>query len=842
MNNSKNLDTYAQAVKKLTNRAKRSLVKAEKIALESGNKEVLPVHLLRAISEETGSLGKNIVADMGIDLKESSRIQSAEKRKKFSPAADVSISEDLKNVFAAAYAAAKNNSFPYVGTEHLVFAILESKDPAIKKIIAQIPARNIRATETGGLLELSEILKSAIDPDQFSSFSKIINLAETRLKKRQKKSSATPFVEKFCDNISADAEKNEIAVIGREKEIERILNILARKDKNNPLLIGDPGVGKTVLVSGLARIINSGKISPALYGKKIMRLDIARLIAGTGFRGEFETRLKEIIREVSENKNIILFIDEIHNIVGAGNISGSLDLANIIKPSLARGEIRVIGATTFSEFKKYIEKDSALERRFQPVSVSEPSREETAKILFGIKNLYESFHNVSISEDAIRLAVKLSARYIQKRFFPDKAIDVIDEASAGVRAHCGSPAYLDLLREIEKEKKKLEEEKEKLVAEENFEKAIGIRAQEEELADKLKSLRIRQAEEEKKNRVEISSADIIGAVSKISGIPQEKLSEEASRKAINIGKILSATVVGQEEAVEKISQRLLRSQMGISNPERPLGSFLFLGPTGVGKTLMAKTIASEFFGSPSSLIRIDMSELMERHSVSSLIGSPAGYIGYGEGGNLTEKVRRNPYSVVLFDEIEKAHPDVFNIFLQILEDGTLTDTEGMKVDFKNTVVIMTSNIGTEEFTKASGLGFETEKKKKAAQLTKEKFEIIKSNALSELEKKLRPELLNRLDEILVFNPLFANSLSKIAALELKKLAGRIKQKGIVITFGKNTAEFIAEKSADPAQGARLVRKNIQDLVENKIAEMIMKDKIKNGKIKVEVKKGEIRLI
>lgn len=827
--------------KKLSNHAKKSLMRAEKMFGSFDYGKIEAIHLLYSISAEKGSLGKNILSDLNIG--EENILKILKNRNKSNEADASKIAPDeLKKVFIRAYAIAKNTGFSYVGTEHLAYALLESENPEIKKIFAESRAKNNSKKEKSNdeLQLMDQAAKSLMESDQFPSLSRIMGLAGVSAKKNPGAASATPFVNKFCIDINKETELRKEAVIGREAEIGRIINILGRKNKNNPLLVGDPGVGKTVLVSGLARLINAGQVPPALYGKKIMGLDVAQLIAGTSFRGEFESRLKEIIKEVSESKNIILFIDEIHNIVGAGNVAGSLDLANILKPALAHGDLQLIGATTFSEFKKYIEKDAALERRFQPVSVKEPDEGETKKILFGIKELYESFHNVSMSDEAINMAVELSSRYIQNRFLPDKAIDVIDETAANIRSQRRASEYFLLIKEAEEEKNKLAREKDKLVTEENFEKAIGLRTREAELDGKLKILREKNLALEKENRIKITAADITKTVAAISGIPEEKLSRETAGKTVNIQKILSTKVIGQDEIMEKISKSLLRSQLEISNPDRPLGSFLFLGPTGVGKTLTARTLASEFFGSAAALIRIDMSELMERHSVSSLIGSPAGYIGYGEGGNLTEKVRRNPYSVVLFDEIEKAHPDVFNIFLQILEDGILTDAEGTRVNFKNTVVILTSNIGTEEFTAAAKVGFATEKNKKAG-LAKEQFENIKEAVIKELGAKLRPELLNRLDHILVFNPLNEKDILKITQAELKKLGSRILRRGIKIIFEKNAVRFIAQKSLDPKQGARLVRKNIQELVEDPIAEMIVGSKVRDGKITVGIEKGKIKL-
>lgn len=836
MNNNFNHSNFKKAGQKLTNHARNAFLRAENLARELGEQEINPIHLLYSIYLEKGSLGGNILGNLGLKKSDFQKILiTGSAQPKSSTASFLPPSVEIKKVFTRAFSLAKEFNYPYVGTEHLVYALFDSAGETLGRIVTEAEIR--KATRAA---------KSLFEPGNFSALAKILNLPElNQVKDKPAPSSATPFIDKFCTNINKETQAKKEIVIGREKEIGRIINILGRKNKNNPLLIGDPGVGKTVLVSGLAQLINSGQVPTFLFRKRIMNLDVAQLIAGTSFRGEFEARLKEIITEASTNQDVILFIDEIHNIIGAGNVSGSLDLANILKPALARGDLRLIGATTNAEYKKHIEKDAALERRFQPVQIQEPSEQEAKEILFGIKGYYENFHNVSIDDEAINLAVDLSIRYIQNRFLPDKAIDVIDESSSQIRSRNNPPWRTDFLKQIRKledQKLSLLEQKEKLVSTENFEEAIMLRTQERNIIEKIKVLQKNQQSCEKENRISITAADIIETVSRISGIPVEKLSEERGLRIKNIKKVLASQIIGQKEAIKNITGVLLRAQTGIGNPDRPLGSFLFLGPTGVGKTLTAKILAQEFFGPPAggkkSFIRIDMSELMERHSVASLIGSPAGYVGFGEGGNLTEKIRRNPYAVVLFDEIEKAHPDVFNILLQILEDGVLTDAEGTAVSFKNAVIILTSNIGTDEFTNAARVGFESEKS--AGNQIKE-FNAIKDQVIRELEKKLRPELLNRLDYVLVFNALGLKEIQKIAGLEMQKLAARLLKKGLFLSFEKDVPAFIAQKSLAVNQGARLVRKNIQELVENPIAEMIIYGKVADGKITVMVKKGEIKL-
>ncbi|HCU70264.1 MAG TPA: ATP-dependent Clp protease ATP-binding subunit ClpC [Candidatus Moranbacteria bacterium] len=820
--------TYSQlqksASEKLTNHAKKSLLEADRLAKKFRHSDIGALHLLYAIYLEGGSLGSNILKDIGIKEKS---LSSALAKMNFNPK-NAPSENTIKNIVTRAYSIAKKFSYSYVGTEHLIYAIIQSQSKEIARIISDVSLEN-----------LAKSVNSFFDPSQFSNIPQIFEVPEIIVgKKSQKKISPTPFIDKFCRNINKEAKEKGEIIIGREKEISRIINILGRKNKNNPLLMGEPGVGKTALISGLAQLVNSSSVPHCLYRKKIMGLDVAQLIAGTGFRGEFENRLKEIIKEAARSKNIILFIDEIHTIVGAGNIPGGLDLANIIKPALARGEVQIIGATTFSEYKKYIEKDMALERRFQSIQIEEPNEQETKKILFGIRKNYENFHDVVISDKAIGSAIELSVRYIQNRFLPDKVIDVIDETASHARSKHRASDFLREIATLENEKLSLLEKKEKMVTEEDYAQAIFLREKEKEIETQIKTIQEKHFAKKKENPIHINSQDIMETVSQMAKIPLEKITQEKNKKIKNIQKILEKQIIGQKEIIEKINYVLLRSQSGISDPDRPLGSFLFLGPTGVGKTLSASLLAKEFFGNKQSLIRIDMSELMERHNVSSLIGSPAGYVGYGEGGRLTEKVRRNPHSVILFDEIEKAHPDVFNILLQILEDGVLTDAEGTRVDFKNTIVILTSNIGTADFTNASQIGFGSENK--ALDMHK-KFNEIKSNTLVELEKKIRPELLNRLDHIIVFNALGEKEIQKITQNETIKLVRRIEKQKIKVTVAKEVMLFIAGKSLIFNQGARLVRKNIQELLENPIAEMIVYDKVIGNRINVSIKDGKVKL-
>ncbi len=821
---------------KLTAHAKKSLHAAEEIASRCHAKAIQPEHLLLAIYLEKGSLGNNLLREMAVKKKFfGNLIYSAQKKEKKSERKiKPELSSHLKSIITRAYGLANFLKSPYVGTEHLVRALMESPNEKTKKIFYSMKAEDSSSEEN----TYSD--KSKRESDPLPELFKMFGLPGLSPEKEPFSSDiqSSSYLEQFGLNLNAEVKKNEHIIIGREKEIERIINILGRKNKNNPALIGDPGVGKTAIAEGLAQKINSGKVPPHLLNKKIVNLDIALLVAGTSFRGEFEERLKNIISEVEKNENIILFIDEIHTIVGAGNISGSLDAANILKPALSRGNIQCIGATTSEEYKKYIEKDPALERRFQPVKIFEPSTQESKKIIGGIKHQYEKFHNVVISPEAIEKAVDLSVRYIQDRFLPDKAIDVIDEASSYARRHSQVSNLMKKIVRLKIERDKIRQEKNNLVYAENYEKAADLRRQEATFSSEIKICQKNKRVLEKKNPAIICETDIIKTISRIAEIPFKKLSCSHLGKIKNLKRNLNSQIIGQRETIEKINNIVLRSQSGISNPERPLGSFLFLGPTGVGKTLTAKILAEELFENPQSLVRIDMSEFMERHSVARLIGSPSGYVGYGEGGRLTEKIRRQPYSLLLFDEIEKAHPDVFNILLQILEEGVLTDAEGRTVNFKNTFIILTSNLGTEEFTGAGQIGFGSASEKKSAPA----FKLIKNKVMGELKKRVKPELLNRLDHIAVFNSLKKEDLRKITRLEMKKLKKRLEQQEWQLTYSEKIIGILSEKSFDFKQGARTVRKNIQKLAENKIAEALVNDKIKNRKIKLDVKDGKILVV
>jgi len=656
------------------------------------------------------------------------------------------------------------------------------------------------------------------------------------------KGSKTPALDYFASDLTKKALKGKIdPVIGRKSEIERLTSILNRRTKNNPVLIGEPGVGKTAIVEGLALSIAKGEVPDTLIDKKILTLDMALVVAGSMFRGEFEQRLKQVIDEVKDNPNIILFIDELHTIVGAGATTGSLDAANILKPALARGEIRVIGATTLAEYKKHIEHDAALERRFQPILVEEPSNEESIEILTGLREHYEKHHNLRITDSAIKAAVDFSSRYLTDRFLPDKALDLIDETAAATKTLNTKTRNLRSVKRIEAELMKLEEEKTKAVMRQDFTTALHLKSQEDKLK-KQKSEFQKTLMKKSATGLQITDEDIARTVANITKIPLAKLLKSESKKLINLEKIMRERIVGQDEAISLVASAVRRSRAGIASPKRPIASFMFLGPTGVGKTEMAKMLAEEVFSAgggsasggekPDAFIRVDMSEFMERHNVARLIGAPAGYIGYEDGGRLTEEVRRKPYAVVLFDEIEKAHPDVFNILLQILEEGEITDAAGKRINFRNTVVIMTSNIGMSDLTRqAGGYGFSQERNNEDAAdarfRAEAQYDRVKDKVLESLKDAMRPELLNRIDKIVVFRPLGIEEIKKISGLELNYLTERMfRQQNITLNFDREAIKLIAEKSYDPNQGARLVRRRIQELIEDPLAEKMILGDIK----------------
>lgn len=797
------------SLEKLTIHARKSFHKAQEIARATGSPTLEPLHLLLSLLAEHGGIGRVILENAGFDRSvvethSNGKHALSDKQPLLGPTPK--LSPAVKNILRRAYMLASRFRYPYVGTEHLVSAFLSSTDTGVRSLFTALHISDEK---------IRSVLESQLNFDHFPSIMKMFESPENFNPDDKHLSTNTVTVlDQYTEDMGADQYQDDGPLIGRERELERLFQVLSRRNKNNPILIGEPGVGKTALVAELAKRLADGRGGAFLRGKRILSLDLALVVAGTNFRGEFEARIKDIIHEATEDESVILFIDEIHTIIGAGNTNGGLDAANILKPALARGDIQCIGATTIAEYKRHIEKDPALERRFQSILVAEPTPEEAKHILSRAKSVFERFHIVNIPKESINLAVDMSVRHLSDRFLPDKAFDIIDEASSLVRRETGEDPLSLELYDLEERADKLAEKKSRLVTSERYENAAGIDLEQKMVETKILAIG-KKMHSLPINRPEVTERHIFKTISQMTGIPFAKLERETPRDRLaTLGSSFRKKLIGQKEAVEKIEMALSRTLSGIGDPDRPLGSFLFLGPTGVGKTLAAKILAEEFFGDTRALIRLDMSEFMERHSVAQILGAPAGYVGYGEGGKLTEAVRRRPHCVVLFDEIEKAHPDVWNILLQILDEGTLTDAEGRKISFKNTIVILTSNIGTASFTRDARFGFEH---CETVGDIHSRFEIIRNRVLEDLKKTLRPELLARLDHTIVFDALDHAGIANITRLELDRLRFRLKKQGIVITLPISVIDFIAEKSFAPEQGGRLVRKNVENLVEHSIA-------------------------
>ncbi|OGE79159.1 MAG: hypothetical protein A2751_05780 [Candidatus Doudnabacteria bacterium RIFCSPHIGHO2_01_FULL_46_14] len=792
---------------KFSSRAKNALKTAQKISEELGYTYIGSEHLLFGIVVEFSSFASEVILKNKIN-EELLRMELIRRRKQpLFP--EAKITPDVKACLERAAIIAAKYQYQFIGTEHFLYGIVDSEDNEARRILTAlgIEPREIKKN----LLSIFENVSKFPDP---------VMRETPRIP--DEPNMAGGALSYFTTDLTARANAGHIdPLIGRKDEVERLVSILGRRHKNNPVLIGEPGVGKTAIVEGLALAIKQRKVARNLLGKRILSLDLALMVAGSMFRGEFENRLKQVLEEIKESTDVILFIDELHTLVGAGAATGSLDAANILKPALARGEIRAIGATTLSEYKKHIETDPALERRFQPIVVREPTPAEALEILKGLRPHYENHHGVKITEDALEEAIKLSVRYIGERFLPDKALDLIDETAAFHKMH-HDQKNLDPGSENPQENLEyLVAQKRLAVLNRNFEKATVLRGQENVLLKNLDSAK--KNETDKPPILEISKSHIAGSVARITGIPIEALRAADRSHLKNLEKRLKTKILGQDNAIKEISSAIRRSRAGISSATRPLGSFMFLGPSGVGKTLLAKILARELFGDEKALVRIDMSELMERHNVARLIGAPAGYVGFEEGGRLTETIRRKPYSIVLFDEMEKAHADVFNLLLQILEEGELTDAAGKVVNFRNTLIIMTSNIGLSTFNKAArGFGFDRDRKSKV------NFEQTAEAVLDEVKTNLRTEFINRIDKIIVFEPIKAEELEKIAVLEMEKLKKQLSELGIHLTASQKTYEYLAKISFDPEQGARKIRKNIQEQVEDLIAKKIIAGSIKPG--------------
>ena len=704
----------------------------------------------------------------------------------------------------------------YIGTEHLLLALARERDSVAFKILLGFGA------SANLYEEIAERLTNEVPESE---------------KKQGKKGGDTPTLNQFGRDLTELARAGKFdPVIGRQKEIERVIQILSRRTKNNPVLLGEPGVGKTAVAEGLAQEIASGNVPELLKGKRVVSLDLSGVVAGAKYRGEFEERLKKAMDEIIKAGNVILFIDEMHTIIGAGAAEGAIDAANILKPSLARGELQLIGATTLNEYRKHVEKDAALERRFQPVTVGEPSVEETIEILKGIREKYEAHHGVKISDKAIIAAAKMSSRYITDRFLPDKAIDLVDEACSRVRL--GALTAPPEIKELEASLENIGAEKKEAINSQDFEKAAELRDKEKEMSEKLSSLREEWQSKSSQSAGEIGEDEIAEIISGWTGIPVKKLAEEESERLRNLEEVLHKRVIGQEDAVKAVSKAIRRGRVGLKDPKRPIGSFIFLGPTGVGKTELSKALTEALFGDEDALIRVDMSEYMEKHSVSKMVGSPPGYVGFDEGGQLTEKVRRKPYSVILFDEIEKAHPDVFNILLQILDDGQLTDSQGRKVDFKNCVIIMTSNVGARNISEPKSLGFASGNDNREV-VNKN----IRNSVMDELKKMFRPEFLNRVDDIIVFSQLTEDEIGEIALVMLESLKKRLAANDITATVDESAVKLLAKEGFDPVYGARPLRRAITSKVEDLFAEEMLDGKIQNGdNVIIKAENGEIKIV
>jgi ATP-dependent Clp protease ATP-binding subunit ClpC len=801
-----------------TQKARTALQYAHQNACELGHNYIGSEHILLGLIQENSGVAAKVLESAGITEdavteKVKTSIGSGEP---IDPAAEIPMTPRTKRIIELSLLEAQRLGHSYIGTEHLLMAILREGESVAVKILYSLGA-NIN--------ELYNEAVKAVNSEGGAEGGYTGGVGQSS-PAGASKHTKTPTLDQFGRDLTKMAAEDKFdPVIGRSKEIDRVTQILSRRTKNNPCLIGEPGVGKTAVVEGLAQKIASGDVPELLKNKRLVTLDLSSMVAGAKYRGEFEERLKKAVEEVINAGNVILFIDEIHTIVGAGSAEGAIDASNILKPSLARGELQLIGATTLKEYHKYIEKDAALERRFQPVTVGEPSVDETYEILKGIRDKYEAHHSVKITDEALKAAAGLSARYITDRFLPDKAIDLIDEAASKKRLR-SMTAPTDV-KHLEKELESLGKDKQEAITAQDFEKAAQLRDKEAQLKKKMEEETSAWKEKSVSANLVVTEEDIADIISSWTNIPVKKLAEEESERLKHLEKILHERVIGQEEAVTAVAKAIRRGRAGLKDPKRPIGSFLFLGPTGVGKTELSKALAEAMFGSEDAMIRVDMSEYMEKHAVSKFIGSPPGYVGYEEGGQLTEKIRRKPYSVLLFDEIEKAHPDVFNIMLQILEDGFLTDAQGRKVDFRNTVIIMTSNLGAKNILQnsAATLGFSKVSEKEE---NKSEYEQIKSKVMEEVKRAFKPEFLNRIDDIIVFERLTEENIKAIAGLMLKNLARRLENNEITASFSDGAIAEIAKEGFDPTYGARPLRRAIQNKIEDMLSEKIIDGTIQKG--------------
>lgn len=798
---------------KFTSRAEKALELANDLAMELGHNYIGTEHLLYGLAKEGTGVASKVIEMQDVtpeQIKEEIEVLIGVGSE--TDVETVGFTPRTKRVIENAFREARKLGTEYIGTEHLLIGIMREGDSVAVRVMMNL---NINPQRL-----YTEILK-VINEDEA-----VMNNEKSNNNASYGSYNQTTTLNQYGADLTKQAKEGKLdPVIGRKKEIDRVIEILSRRTKNNPCLIGEPGVGKTAVVEGLAEKIVLEDVPEMLKNKRVVSIDISSMVAGAKYRGDFEERIKKCLEEVKKVKDVILFIDEIHTIVGAGSAEGAVDAANILKPLLARGEVQVVGATTLNEYRKYIEKDAALERRFSPVTVGEPTIDETIQILNGIRDKYEAHHNVKISEEAIKAAVNLSVRYINDRFLPDKAIDLMDEAASRVKMK--TYTIPDSLKKLEDKIAELDKEKEEAIRVQDFEKAATLRDEENKKKEELSKGKEKWNNKNSKNVVTLTEEDIADVVANWTGIPVKKISQDENERLKNLETELHKRVIGQNEAVEAVAKAIRRGRLGLKDPNRPIGSFLFLGPTGVGKTELCKALAESLFGTEESMIRIDMSEYMEPHSVSKLIGSPPGYVGFDDGGQLTEKIRRKPYSVILFDEIEKAHPDVMNMLLQILDDGRLTDAQGRTVNFKNTVIIMTSNVGARIITDKTFLGFSNgnDEEKNADK----DYENTKKDVMAELKRQFRPEFLNRIDEIIVFHKLNDEDIKKIINIMINQLEKRLNAQNITLDVDEKVKELIAKKGVDKNYGARPLKRAIQSMLEDKIAEEMLDGVVKQGK-------------
>jgi ATP-dependent Clp protease ATP-binding subunit ClpC len=799
---------------RFTERAQKVLALAQEEAIRLGHNNIGTEHILLGLVREGEGIAAKALYALGLG---SDKIQKEVENligRGQEPAQTIHYTPRAKKVIELSMDEARKLGHSYVGTEHVLLGLIREGEGVAARVLNNLGVSLNKARQ-----QVLQLLGSSESGNHQGSASA---------------NASTPTLDGLARDLTAIAREGSLdPVIGRSKEIQRVIEVLSRRTKNNPVLIGEPGVGKTAIAEGLAQQIINNEVPEILRDKRVMTLDMGTVVAGTKYRGEFEDRLKKVMDEIRQAGNVILFIDELHTLIGAGGAEGAIDASNILKPSLARGELQCIGATTLDEYRKYIEKDAALERRFQPIQVDEPTMDESIQILKGLRDRYEAHHRVSITDEAIDAAVKLSDRYISDRFLPDKAIDLIDEAGSKVRLR--SYTTPPNLKELEVKLDDVRKEKDASVQSQEFEKAASLRDTEQRLREQLEETKKTWKEKQGQENSEVTVDDIAHVVSSWTGIPVTKLAQTESDKLLNMEAVLHDRVIGQEEAVIAVAKAVRRARAGLKDPKRPIGSFIFLGPTGVGKTELARALAESIFGDEDAMIRIDMSEYMEKHATSRLVGSPPGYVGYEEGGQLTEKIRRKPYSVILLDEIEKAHPDVFNILLQVLEDGRLTDSKGRTVDFRNTIVIMTSNVGASALKMNKYVGFNIQDESQS-------YKDMKGKVLEELKQAFRPEFLNRIDETIVFHSLEKKHLKEIVSLMSDQLTNRLKEQDILIELTDAAKERVAEEGYDPEYGARPIRRALQKHVEDYLSEELLKGNVKKGqKVTIDITDGEFKL-